>query len=190
MRDAPPAESPADIPPYSIELHCHQFAAWAAARAASVKGCRFSVAQGRALLERCGFGAQMGVAALPKPKAMDASHAEWRKAICDEAAEEDIQMTHGIAAKLINVYLKARFVHPPYHRNSKIRALHPPIDRLMLDAMAKANFGGEAKLWRETSRKGWSNLNGQDYRRVIAEIRVGLRGEPMWTIEEFWRGYQ
>lgn len=186
MSNAPRAE----IPPYSIELHCHHFAAWAAARAASVKGCRFSVAEGRDLLERCGFGAQMGVEDLPEPKDMDASHAKWRAAICCQPAPKGIQMTHGIAAKLINVYLKARFVHPPDHLHLKVFALHPPIDRLMLDAMAKADFGGNVELWRKTSRRGWSKLDGTEYQEVIAAIRRGLGKKPMWMIEEFWRGYQ
>lgn len=37
--------------PYDILEHRHRFAAWAASRAASVKGCRFSAEQGKAVLE-------------------------------------------------------------------------------------------------------------------------------------------
>ncbi|MBE0440175.1 MAG: hypothetical protein IBX57_10550 [Gammaproteobacteria bacterium] len=38
--------------PYSIEEHKHRFAAWAAARAANVNGCRFTVEQGKDILEK------------------------------------------------------------------------------------------------------------------------------------------
>jgi len=40
---------------YTIDEHKHRFAAWAASRAASVKGCRFSVEQGKKLLEAAGM---------------------------------------------------------------------------------------------------------------------------------------
>ena len=36
--------------PYSIELHKHRFAAWAAGRAVNVNGCRFTVEQGKKYL--------------------------------------------------------------------------------------------------------------------------------------------
>ena len=36
---------------YSIIEHKHRFASWAAGRAANVKGCRFTVEQGKKLLK-------------------------------------------------------------------------------------------------------------------------------------------
>ena len=36
---------------YTIEEHKHRFAVWAASRASSVKGCRFSVLQGKMIIE-------------------------------------------------------------------------------------------------------------------------------------------
>ena len=41
--------------PYSIEEHKHRFAAWAAGRAANVNGCRFTVEQGKKILEDAGM---------------------------------------------------------------------------------------------------------------------------------------
>ena len=53
LRAARLADKP--VRPYGIERHRHFFAAWAAGRAASVKGCRFKVEQGLDILESCGF---------------------------------------------------------------------------------------------------------------------------------------
>ena len=36
---------------YSIIEHKHRFASWAAGRAANVKGCRFTVEQGKKIIE-------------------------------------------------------------------------------------------------------------------------------------------
>jgi hypothetical protein len=40
---------------FCIEEHKHRFAAWAAARAAATKGVRFTVAQGKQVLEAIGL---------------------------------------------------------------------------------------------------------------------------------------
>lgn len=40
---------------YTIDEHRHRFAAWAASRAASVINCRFSVEQGKKILEVAGI---------------------------------------------------------------------------------------------------------------------------------------
>jgi hypothetical protein len=46
-----------------------------------------------------------------------------------------LRFTHGIAAKLVNVYLKSVFVCGGRHDHPRVRALHPPIDSLLLDAL-------------------------------------------------------
>jgi len=63
---------------------------------------------------------------LPSESMMDDSHRAWRTAVVAAAAALDLQLTHGVAAKLVNMYLKAglvaadttttrvckRFIHP------------------------------------------------------------------------------
>jgi hypothetical protein len=177
--------------PYEIEQHMHLFAAWAASRAASVKGCRFSVEQGRTILEACGLTASYSSCEdLPKPKHVDEAHAEWRTLAISSASAKGIHFTHGVAAKLINVYLKSRFVCAGYHLHPNVCALHPPIDKLLLDDLADRNFGGQASRWRKTSREGWSKLSSSGYQDLILEIRGQLAGKPLWKIEEFWKGNQ
>src|SRR5206468_4319467 len=71
---------------YGIGSHQHLFAAWAASRAASVKGCRFKVRQGRMILEECGFNADFcGPEERPTPAKMDEKHLEWRDALINAA---------------------------------------------------------------------------------------------------------
>jgi len=66
--------------PYSIEEHKHRFAAWAASRAASVNGCRFTVEQGKGILEKSGVNdVAKNLACLPNPEDFDEKHEEWRK---------------------------------------------------------------------------------------------------------------
>lgn len=178
---------------YTADDHNHRFAAWAAGRAASTSTQRFPVETGRKLLESCGFTAGMGsFEALPDPATIDHAHARWRvtmKAAAATAAP-GIVLTDGVAAKLINCYLKARCVCGGFSHHSKVAALHPLIDRLLLAEMARSNFAGRASDWRRAHNLGWSNFDSLQYQAVVDGIRDGLNGQPMWMIEQFWQGHQ
>lgn len=178
---------------YTLDDHSHRFAAWAAGRAASVSTWRFPVETGRVLLEACGLSADMASPdALPDAAEIDHEHARWRAAMKEAAAagQFNLALTDGAAAKLINVYLKGRFVCGGFATQPKVAALHPPIDKLLLDEMARRDFAGDARLWRRASRIGWSNFDRHQYQAVIDGIRAGLNGQPMWMIEQFWQGHQ
>jgi hypothetical protein len=175
--------------PYTIELHQHRFAAWAASRAASsVKDCRFSVKRGRAILEACGFADLSGPEQLPSLERIDDQHRHWRTLAIQAAKEQGLSFTHGIAAKLINVYLKSRFVCGGHHAHERVRNLHPPIDDVLLKTLTALDVGGHAKQWR--SARPWSKLDSEQYEQVIGFIRESLKGEPLWKIEEHWKGNQ
>ncbi|MFZ0254059.1 MAG: hypothetical protein WAN46_00075, partial [Gammaproteobacteria bacterium] len=122
---------------YSIDEHRHRFAAWAAGRAASVKGCRFTVKKAKDILESVGLRALVSTPKnLPYPECFDAEHRAWRQKIIERAGEP--RFTHGIAAKLINVYLKSAFVCGGYHEHPRVRAIHPPIDGLLLRELSES----------------------------------------------------
>jgi hypothetical protein len=177
--------------PYGIELHCHRLAAWAASRGASVKNCRFSVEQGRAILEECGFQASFSRPEhLPQPHALDEEHRRWRASILRAARSRGLPFTHGVAAKLINLYLKNRFVCGGHHAHERVACLHPPIDGGLLEALAAGDIGGNAREWKRAAKTRWSKFGSEDYERVIALIRRSIKGEPLWMIEEHWRGFQ
>ncbi len=176
------------IIPYTICLHNHRFAAWAASRAASGRRCSFSVELGRELLEKCsGLTRATEPDQLPPKAIFDIVHKRWRLAVVEAAKAQSKPFTHGIAAKLINVYLKSRFVCGGFHAQDSVRFLHPPIDSSLLKTLAELNFGGYGKAWIEHP---WTTLDSEQYEHLIALIRESLRGEPLWKIEEYWKGYQ
>ena len=178
--------------PYTIEDHKHISAAWGAATGARAsKLCRFPVSVGRQILEESGFTASLKVSDLPLPAELDERHAEWCCAVIEKAAKQKLKFTHGIAAKLINGYLKDRFVCGGDHDHERVRCLHPPIDALLLAALAKVNYGNQAKAWRKFRDSRWSKFDYDTYQAVIDLIRASLPpGEPMWKIEEHWEGHQ
>jgi hypothetical protein len=95
-----------------------------------------------------------------------------------------------VAVKLINIYLKCRFVCGGRHGDELVRNLHPPIDGGLLRTLAERNIGGCAKEWRKARQTGWSKFSSQDYEQVIAFIRQSLKGKTLWKIEEYWAGNQ
>lgn len=176
---------------YGIERHSHLFAAWAASRAASVKGCRFKVEQGRAILEAAGFKTDFsGPEKLPASEDMNKEHRRWRASIIKAAKSQGLTFTHGVAAKLINIYLKSRFVCGGHSAHERVHDLHPPIDDVLLRTLADLDIGGYAKQWRKARQTRWSKLSSEQYEDVIARVRKSLKGQALWKIEEYWAGNQ
>jgi len=189
--------------PYTIEEHKHRFAAWAASLAASVPGCRFTVEQGRNILEAAGFNNLVHPDDLPLPHMVDVTHRCWREKVRYHADQlYNLDFTHGVAAKLINVYLKAVFTCGGFHDDCRVKNLHPPIDRGMLtnladhfaNHLAEPNVGGLVDALNEARDRGWANFDSEHYENVIMHIREALRvlGEysRLWKIEEYWEGHQ
>ena len=177
--------------PYLIEEHRHKFAAWAASRAASVKGCRFKVEIGRSLLEAAGLHT---FAETPDrlPDNIDHGRKAWRQTIIDRGtAKYGLEISHGVAAKLINVYLKSLLVCGGYHSYEKVKAIHPPIDSLLLSELAENNIGGLREIWKLYANIRWSRLSSEEYEDLIENIKTVVKpGSGLLSIEEYWRGYQ
>lgn len=176
---------------YTIDDHRHRFAAWAAGRAANVNGCRFKVEQGKAILEAAGLDRLLSSPnTLPLPEETDMVHRTWRVNVIEGAREQGLTFTHGVAAKLINIYLKAGFVCGGHHDHERVRSLHPPIDSLLLDELADQNVGGLRNIWNEARQIRWSKLNSAQYEKVISSIRTSMPNNALWEVEQYWRGYQ
>lgn len=180
--------------PYTIEEHNHRLAAWAASTSASASPiCRFKVEKGVEILEESGFTAESftTTASLPQPTQLDEVHANWRTTVIAKAAGIGLSFSHGVAAKLLNCYLKVRFVCAGYHNDQKVQALHPPIDALLLGALARQDYGARGQDWGRFHRRRWSKFDSQTYQSVIDLIRATLpAGQPLWMIEEHWEGHQ
>jgi hypothetical protein len=177
---------------YSIEEHRHRFAAWAASRAATVNGCRFKVAQGKTIIESSGL-VEIGknIEDLPLPDEFDEKHREWRNSVIRSAQPFQPAFTHGVAAKLINIYLKSIFVCGGLYTDPKVRAIHPPIDSVLLDTLYDKNIGGLRPYWQSVRQIRWSKLSSGQYEDLIVHIKLVVpQGEGLWSIEEHWQGYQ
>ena len=176
---------------YTIEEHKHRYSAWAASRAASVKSCRFKVSDGKAILEEIAIAATASTPAnLPGPDRFDAVHRNWREATISAANHRGLTFTHGVAAKLINVYLKGILICGGHDSHPNIAYLHPPIDALLLAALDAENFGNLRKDWKAARNQRWSNFTSSEYETVMSAIRQSMDGKPLWQIEKFWRGHQ
>lgn len=176
---------------YEIKEHKHRYAAWAASRASSVKGCRFSVLQGKMIIENSGLSTFVDSPQnLPETNSFDKVHSDWRESVILQAEKLGLNFTHGVAAKLINVYMKTIFVCGGYAENEKVAPIHPPIDGLLLKSLRDNDVGGLKKEWRKAVTKRWSKFDSDEYQSVIDNIRKALNGSPMWKIEKYWQGYQ
>ena len=170
---------------YILFEHKHRFSAWAASRAASTIKCRFKVEQGQKILEI------VKNKSLPKSqKAFDSFHKNMRIQIITEAKKIKLNFTHGIAAKLLNCYLKSMYVNDESIDIKNRNIIHPPIDSLLLESLYKNNVGGAKKQWKKAKDIRWSNFSSEDYQEVIDEIVKIYSKEGLWKVEEYWSGYQ
>jgi hypothetical protein len=182
--------------PYTIELHQHRLAAWVAATGATASPlCRFKVDKAVQILETCGFNPIQLVCPndLPIPSDIDEKHKQWREAVIQAAQQQNLKnFSHGIAAKLINCYLKVRFVCAGQHDHARVKCLHPPIDAVLLKALSeRKDVDCYQKQWRQFYLQRWSKYGSDTYQDVINLIRLSLPiGEPLWKIEKFWAGHQ
>jgi len=177
---------------YIIQDHIHLYSSWAAGRASSVKDNRFKVETAQKILSKSKIKKFiLSPDLLPTTAAaFNSAHKEWRQEIINIGLGEGHQFTHGVSAKLINIYLKAIIICGGYHNHKNAAFIHPPIDRVLLKELADINFNGMGKFWREYQLLAWSKFNSIQYEQVISEINIGLNGAPLWQIEKYWKGHQ
>ncbi|MBX5249980.1 hypothetical protein HJC03_06135 [Rhizobium sp. NLR4b] len=182
---------------YELDENRNRFSSWAAVTAARAsRNCRFTRAEGFLLLSSSGLS-RIGTSwdDLPDASALDTFHRQLRDRLCEAAdglwSARDHGFSHGVAAKLINVYLKAMYLsgveinQAPDNVRLKANALHPPIDRMLLAELASGDVGGRAQFWRKQMNRGWSNFTSEEYESTIDAIRH-VTGGPLWKIEKHW----
>lgn len=185
---------------YTLDEHRHRFAAWCATRAASSsRVCRFKTAVGTRLIAETDLKAMArSWDTMPEPQYFNSVHRSLRHQMVRLAPDvlgsgPSKQFTHGIAAKLINVYLKAACVgqmpasrpFPGGRHDDKLNAVHPPIDRTLLTALGKHSVGGLGPFWVSFNKIGWSRFDSDQYEHVIRAVREVTNG-ALWRIERFW----
>ncbi|MBK4736131.1 hypothetical protein [Noviherbaspirillum pedocola] len=176
---------------YTIHVHMHRLAAWAASTAArSSPSCRFDVETGTRIIELGIVDLLTGALSWPEPCKMNEFHHSLRHSVIAAAAACGLSFTHGIAAKLINMYFKVVLITAENCMHPLIAALHPPIDGDMLQAIVRAKVGDQ-RLWRRLRDVGWTKFSSRDYEEAIAGLRSLLGPDtPLWMAEEYWGGYQ
>lgn len=172
---------------FPFEYHRHVFSSWCAATAARASSlCRFKIVTGKKIIEQSSLYPTID---FPDSQLQ---FDRWHDDICAEfinkAKELNVNgFSYGVAAKLLNCYLKAFYISS----ENDSAFLHPPIDRVLLTALAQNNFSDHKMLWKELASKGWSKFSRDDYRYCIHLIRESLpQGAPLWHIERYWPGHQ
>lgn len=174
--------------PYGLDEHRHRFAAWAAARAAQ-RGFT-SVGHLRNALESTSIRTVLASAdAYSADEAVFAGwHRDWCATICQHlAGQGNANVTYGRAAKLIAIYLKAMVLMGTGATTPLGRVMHPPIDRILLQALAASPrvVSPHKAAWRTTS---WTQLDEAAYYTLIGQLRTALpASEPFWALEEYWQ---
>ena len=199
-----------------------RFASWCASTATRTsRNCRFTAEVGQSIIRETPslFGLRLGWENLPNPKYFDDWHCKEREKVISKSKEilgpdSKAKFTHGVAAKLINVYMKSLFLASIQENISdqniaKRNAIHPPIDRVLGIELLKmgrnpstlSNSNNEQATRIRDKRStwsmlygyrsiGWSNFDSEQYQKVIEAIRYVTKHEGLWTIEEYWTGYQ
>lgn len=166
---------------YSTYRHRHNFAAWAGARAAQrgftttekLKGALESTSIKNFIDRPCGEGA------------FGDHHRQWCRSICGHLSSVGVENpTYGRAAKLVAVYLKSMVVLPDLE-SEEASYVHPPIDRILLQNIAK-DTEVDAERSRTLRSVSWTTLSEAAYFELIS-ILSDINGDrPFWKIEEYW----
>ena len=173
--------------------------------------CRFNTQEGTEIINESGLCEwSRGWNSLPKPEDFDTAHAGMRSAVIETSNRvfkrtvnkfrsvnsniPVVEFSHGVAAKMINCYLKALYVLGliPFEEAEQDRrdAIHPPIDRLLLNGLIENKHNNQLvadriDIWRYYRKKAWSKFDSADYEKVISEVRSVTQGQ-MWKIEAYW----
>jgi hypothetical protein len=171
---------------YDLFEHRHRFAAWAAARSAQRAFAEVDVL--RAALEASGIVDYLrhSAAADVDQPTFDRLHVGWCTDVLLFLRSHQLHnATFGRAAKLVAVYLKSMIVVGPCGETELSLVAHPPIDRLLLQNLARVHRDHPSSpSWLRTN---WTQLDQASYYSLIAELRDLLpRSEPFWKLEEHW----
>ena len=187
-----PTPGAAEVGDYSLGEHRHRFACWAAARAASMKFAGGSNRAMRIALEESALPALLlgPPQAWPQSAAeFDRAHSRWCGDVVSSLHGQGVETaTYGRAAKLVAVYVKAMIVCGDDAESALGEVAHPPIDRLLLQTLAKQpRFPSQLRRdWRRTS---WTTLDIDGYDEVILSLRqAGLDYQGFWRVERWWSG--
>jgi hypothetical protein len=168
---------------YDIYQHRHNFAVWAAARASQRR--LTTVDTLRKALESSEVVAFVRdqVSEEIDSEVFAAKHRSWCEEIVRFLLDAGVMnATFGRAAKLVAVYLKSMVVIGPFADSDLARVAHPPIDRILLRNLARAE-GLEVGLRTMLRTTNWTDLDRVAYYALIEALPKLV---PFWKLEEYW----
>lgn len=182
---------------YGIDEHKHRFAVWAAGRAYARRGKGYTVAVAKRLIESAGLDRISSPTDLPPPDEVDALIHQRIEAVCEAARVTSLECTYGRAQKLVNIYLKSKLVCAGHHDDPSVRALHPPIDRVLIRALVTyshqrrndaslAEFRAALNAARRFG-ESWTDFDKPTYDAYVAAFKLLQGSEPLWAVEKHWR---
>jgi hypothetical protein len=174
---------------YSHFLHRHNFAAWAAARAAQ-RRFPATVQEIVDAIERSGLKTAVAATeSYPSTSAdFDQFHRKYARKIVDQLKAGGVaSATYGRAAKIIAIYLKSMVVIGPLWDTPFVHLVHPPIDRILLRNLARRH-GLPSSLRQQCESINWTELSEDEYFDLINGFRqAGLDKPAFWTLERYWK---
>tara|TARA_Y100000768_G_scaffold21285_1_gene14572 strand:- start:258 stop:887 length:630 start_codon:yes stop_codon:yes gene_type:complete len=208
-----------DISSYNLDFHKHILSKWAASRAASQsKGFKFSVELGSKLLLFGKKGSQASdqefidyIKQIENFNSQDdydswhhqtivnmTSYTDELKHLLDKHNKSFNNYTYGIAAKILNCYLKVFFLES-FGNQKFADFIHPPVDAILLKALRKEDkklFNFKNSVFTNIGVlkiPTWTRINENEYKEIIKLMKefLSIKGQNgLWKIESFWIGHQ
>jgi hypothetical protein len=169
---------------YSLAVAQKHFYSWAACRAAQAGSAKARRKELLGALQRSGAIEYLTQKPAPAPTAeqFDALFYNWvERAIAFLKTEHQKEVSFGVLAKLISVYLKGAWVLHSSQNCRLASQIHPPIDSILLQAIDSVKGTKLSKQYK------WQNLDRTQYEQLIQSIRSIASNGPLWQIEEHWQ---
>jgi hypothetical protein len=170
---------------FTVQKYRLEFAIWAAYKAAQAgsskaKGVEFSEA-----LKECGVVLYINKYVKEEVDAntFKEKHDEWCEAVIKHIKKKyGKEITYGIAAKLIGIFIKGYFILESNEDHPLAKVAHPPIDSFLLKGIDKSKG---TKLGKEYK---WQKLDKEKYYELLAKLKGLLENdEGFWCIEKYWK---
>ncbi|MDQ6995340.1 MAG: hypothetical protein Q9M18_07070 [Mariprofundaceae bacterium] len=177
---------------FTYEQYRHDFASWSAARAAQRGFEGATVGVLKQAIEDVGLDVFVNTASNYEmtEAAFDVQHQQWcTKIRAFLLAKDVVKATYGLAAKLVNVYLKSAVILGERGKSQLASVIHPPIDGLLLKAIAKngKKDGISPELRKLCVDSRWTRFDGNAYRGLIVAMKAEKLHKPhFWMLERYW----
>ncbi len=175
---------------YNFKDHCNRYACWTAARAGSVS--RFSNAEISKFVKQINLQEEVEEFKttnnishevyknwfLKKVMELEELMRPYKKEVAEEPKKLR-NISFGIAAKVISIYVKTYEIIPSQGKSLLSKFAFPPIDSFLLERLKDKSIPGIDKT-------NWSKFKKEEYIQLIEKLRVFMVDQPFWMLEENW----